>query len=175
MNLCARISSLCLASLLFLCTCGSYAPVRLSRDVPAGDESPGVRNQKKRDPVLEGYGDKRHQKSKKGIAELRKGMYRFYIKKYFALAGSGTPVGEMNDKGVEYALQGSFREAEIIFREVLREDRNNPAACNNLGIVYELFGRHKESFAMYSRACLLEPDNPYFRKNLMFMNDEKEK
>jgi tetratricopeptide (TPR) repeat protein len=86
---------------------------------------------------------------------------------YFAVMRSSKPFAVMNDRGVQYALEGRFPEAEILFKEALKEYPDCAAAMNNLGIVYDVFGRRKESFDWYSRACLLEPDNDVFRENFL--------
>lgn len=94
-----------------------------------------------------------------------------HIVKYFAVTRSTSPAAVINRKGVEHALQGRFNEARNLFLEALKEDPNMAAAYNNLGIVYEVFGRKDESSAMYSRACLIEPDNTRFRKNFLYVNE----
>jgi len=94
-----------------------------------------------------------------------------HIVKYFAVTRSTSPAAVINRKGVENALQGRFNEARNLFLEALKEDPDMAAAYNNLGIVYEVFGRKDESSAMYSRACLIEPDNTRFRKNFLYVNE----
>jgi tetratricopeptide (TPR) repeat protein len=94
--------------------------------------------------------------------------YKFYQKKYFAVSYSLSPISKVNNKGVEYALAGRFKEAALLFNEVIKENGNFGAAYNNLGIIYEIFSHHEEAFEMYSRACLLEPDNDYFQRNFLY-------
>ena len=81
----------------------------------------------------------------------------------------------MNDRGVRYALEGRFREAETMFREALKDNPGFAPACNNLAVVYEIFGRREDSFAMYSRACIIEPDNDVFRENFLNLSESAEK
>lgn len=87
---------------------------------------------------------------------------------------ASSPVAMINRKGIEYALEGRFNEARNLFLEAIKEDASMAAAYNNLGIVYEVFGRKEESFAMYSKACFLEPDNDHFRRNLLNSGAGKE-
>ena len=89
------------------------------------------------------------------------------IIKYLAVPRPTSPAAIINKKGVELALGGRFNEARNLFLEALREDANMAAAYNNLGIVYEVFGRTDESTAMYSKARLLEPGNARFRQNFV--------
>jgi tetratricopeptide (TPR) repeat protein len=95
--------------------------------------------------------------------------------RYLASAFYGGTSSRMNDKGVLYALEGRFREAEIMFRESLKDDPGFAPACNNLAVVYEIFGRGEDSFDMYSRACIIEPDNDIFRENFLNLSDSVKK
>ncbi len=97
-----------------------------------------------------------------------------YVIKRFADMSASSPVAMINRKGIEYALEGRFNEARNLFLEAIKEDASMAAAYNNLGIVYEVFGRKEESFAMYSKAFFLEPDNDHFRRNLLDSGAGKE-
>jgi len=94
-----------------------------------------------------------------------------HVLRYFAASWSRGPSSRLNDRGVDYALEGKFREAETMFRESLRDDGSFAPAYNNLGIVYEIFGRRNDSFEMYSKACLMEPGNDVFRDNFLGLSD----
>ncbi len=91
--------------------------------------------------------------------------------RYFALSWSLAPSPRLNDRGVDFAREGKFREAETMFLESLKDDDAFASAYNNLGIVYEIFGRREDSFEMYSKACLLEPGNDVFRDNFLGLSD----
>ena len=91
--------------------------------------------------------------------------------RYLAKSWSLAPYSRANYMGVRYALEGRFREAETMFREALKENDRFAPASNNLGVVYEIFGRIEESFQLYSRACLLEPGNDVFRENFLGLSD----
>lgn len=86
---------------------------------------------------------------------------------YFAVMGSSKPSAVMNDRGVKCALEGRFVEAELLFKEALKDFPDCAPAMNNLGVVYDIFGKRKESFEWFSRACLTEPDNDVFRDNFL--------
>lgn len=75
--------------------------------------------------------------------------------------------------GVEYALRGNYAEAEILFNEALKEDKNCPSMYNNLGVIYELNNNVEKAFGMYARACMLEPENTYYRYNFLYFCDNK--
>ena len=79
---------------------------------------------------------------------------------------SFSPVADLNNRAVDFALTGKFREASVLFTEVLREGEN-PAAMNNIGIIYEIFRDGQKAFEMYSRACIIEPHNKKFRYNML--------
>ena len=169
---------------LFVASCYTYRPIKISssitlRGAVSGKDYSSARVSEKGDEGKRGYdgiiqGDEAAFRVKKKDAADKesnlsgKRIYRFYLKKYFALSHSFSALDRINNKGVEYSLDGRFKEAAILFREVLKENENYGAALNNLGIIYELFGHYKSAFTMYSRACLLEPGNRYFRRNFLF-------
>jgi Tfp pilus assembly protein PilF len=111
------------------------------------------------------------------IVPSEKSGAKYFIKKnkkYFAIIRSSSAIARINNRGVDLALKGNFHDAESLFRESLREDSDQPAVYNNLGIIYEIFRLRKKAFEMYSKACIKEPDNRYFRNNfLSFVNPQK--
>jgi tetratricopeptide (TPR) repeat protein len=113
----------------------------------------------------------------KDIVPSEKTGKKYFIKKnkkYFVFIRSSSAIARINNRGVDLALKGKFHDAEALFRESLREDSDQPAVYNNLGIIYEIFRLRKKAFDMYSRACIKEPDNSYFRDNfLSFINPQK--
>lgn len=105
-----------------------------------------------------------------GRWEERKGrrIYKAYQKKYLAYVRSCSPVARINNRGVECAIKGEFREARILFSEAVKESADMGPAYNNLAVVLEIFGHEDEAFEMYARACMLEPGNEYFKKNMLY-------
>jgi tetratricopeptide (TPR) repeat protein len=97
---------------------------------------------------------------------------QFNYRRYFSKNFTFSPLSEINNLGVEYALKGMYSEAEILFNEVLKEDNSHSSALNNLAIIYELNNNNK-AFNMYSRACLLKPDNDFYRLNFLLFCDNK--
>jgi tetratricopeptide (TPR) repeat protein len=155
----APLCSVLLAALVFGCGY-RYAALRISR---TADFTPMVRHQGLAD------GSKAHEGAS---ASKRPGSaQKVRVPRYLAGSYSGAPFSRMNDRGVRYALEGRFREAETMFREALKDNPGFAPACNNLGVVYEIFGRRDDSFAMYSRACLIEPGNDVFRENFLNLSD----
>lgn len=169
---------------LFVGSCYTYRPVRISSVVTlrgnvSGSDFSRERESEKVDDgtripdgKIQGYEvvprDKKKNAADRDLKLAEKRNYRFYLKKYFALSHSFSQLDRINNKGVEYSLKGRFKEAAILFQEVLKENENFSAALNNLGIIYELFGYHNSAFIMYSRACLSEPGNRYFRMNFLY-------
>ncbi len=140
--------------LLFLaatlsCSVYRYSAVRIVREIPLPYHHEKKNISLKRDP---GTGNK------KNTLKVNK-------RRYFARILSFSPAAKINNRGVEFAVSGRFREAEVLFNEVLREGENT-ASLNNLGIIYEIFQNRKKAFSMYSKACIMEPDNENFRANL---------
>jgi tetratricopeptide (TPR) repeat protein len=133
-------------ALLALClgiSCHSYSPVRIVKKVEAPSADAG------------------------DLAP-RKAVQKIYLYKHFAMVRSFSPAAKINNRGVEFALRGEFREASILFREAAKEDPVMGAAFNNLGIVFEIAGNSEKAFAMYSKACQLEPGNRHFRNNFLY-------
>lgn len=110
-------------------------------------------------------GDVRYYQKEK---DVKGRVYTYYLKKYLAILSGTSPISVVNKRGVNYTLNGRFKEAVILFLDILKDNKSCAAVWNNLGVVYELFGMHKKAFSMYSRACIIEPDNSYFRKNFLF-------
>jgi tetratricopeptide (TPR) repeat protein len=97
-----------------------------------------------------------------------------YYKRYFAKSFSFSMPDEINNRGVELALDGKFAEAGILFSETIKEDNNSPEAYNNLGVIYELQNKTDHAFDMYSKACMIAPDNEFYRQNFLFFCDRKQ-
>ncbi len=92
---------------------------------------------------------------------------KIFRTRFYAVVGSSKPFAVMNDRGVKCALEGRFIEAELLFKEALKEFPDCAPAMNNLGVVYDIFERRKESFEWLSKACLIEPENDVFRINFL--------
>lgn len=113
------------------------------------------------------------EKISEGASSERKGGAKSAVRQkifrtgYYAVVGSSKPFSVMNDRGVKSALEGRFVEAELLFKEALKDYPECAPAMNNLGVVYDIFGRRKEAFEWFSRACLIEPENDVFRKNFL--------
>lgn len=98
-------------------------------------------------------------------------IHYIFLKRYFAKIRSFSPVVAINNKGVEYALKGRFKEAEILFKEAIKEDVDFAPAYNNLGIIFEFFCYTEDAFTMYSKACIIDPGNHYYRRNFLYFRD----
>ncbi len=159
LNRSARAASLALAFALVLAclSCYRYHPIRIEHRADAAL----LFAKKYPAEVTEPAANEKNSRSVCGV-------------KLFADVRSSSPAAVINRKGIGHALDGRFNEARNLFLEAIKEDDSMAAAYNNLGIVYEVFGRRDESFAMYSKACLLEPDNGNFKKNLLYTGTGKE-
>ncbi len=135
------------------CSVYRYSTVRIERRIPFPCEN-------KKDVYDKGDNVSRERKDKS------KKRLKVYKKREFARIISFSPVAKINNRGVVKALAGKFREAEILFLESARDEKN-PAVLNNLGIIYELFMDRKKAFTFYSQACIIDPDNDSFRANLL--------
>ena len=64
------------------------------------------------------------------------------------------------ERGVESLKAGRLEEAETAFRRVLRQGGREPYVYNNLAIVYQQQGRHREAVAECREAIRLDPAYP---------------
>lgn len=108
--------------------------------------------------------------SGKGVFD-ESGKTIVYRPKFLARVYRFSGTGDINNRGVDLALQGNFDGAAACFMEVLAGGTLEAAASNNLGVVYDVTGRRDEAFAMYAKACLMEDDNEYFRMNFLSLVD----
>ena len=153
--------SAALALAALVCSCYSYKTVRVAVRVSAVEEEiPGRIARKTSDQGLR----------RRDAAR----SHTVYIRRYCATGVSAGPLEAINSRGVQSITAGRLGEAEILFNELVRENARNAAALNNLGIVYEITGRSAEAFEMYSRACLIEPDNDHFRHNFLFLTRRRD-
>ncbi len=103
-----------------------------------------------------------------------KGRYIFKkSKRYFVMMMGGSYLSDINNRAVDLALKGRLKEAEVLFKEVLSENPNIDAVYNNLGIIYEISGCREKAFDMYSKACIKDSDNSYFKRNFLFFADDR--
>jgi len=141
--------------------CHAYHPVRIKKKIILGDignvSGPGIHS----GAVNRGS----------GLNGKKKRIHYVYVIKYFAVIDDGSPAAEINNRAVDLAREGLFRESEILLVEALKDAPDQAAVSNNLGIIYEIFGYRNRAFEMYSTACLLESGNDYFKNNFSTYND----
>lgn len=150
-----------LALAALVCSCYSYKTVRVAVRVSAVEEKISGRTSGK--AVDDGL-------RRRGVTR----SHTVHIRRYCATGVTAGPLEAINSRGVRSLTAGRLNEAEILFNELVRENARNAAALNNLGVVYEITGRSEEAFDMYSRACLIEPDNDYFRHNFLFLTRRRD-
>ncbi|MCU0822320.1 MAG: tetratricopeptide repeat protein [Spirochaetes bacterium] len=155
-------------------SCINYKPVRFSRTITITNyktEKMDKEGSTKTD--FSGHYLSSNNGKKGYIADNKNKGKQFYSIRYFAEMNSSGPLAKMNNKGVDYALDGKFIEAKYIFEETLKEDGKFAPACNNLGIIFELFNRREDAFSMYSKACIIDPDNEHYRNNFFYFQEPK--
>lgn len=152
---------------VLLLSCYSYSTIRVASKVPCVPVELQRRYSPPQSRVLPK--DTSSPDTTQSIHEKQGRCHSVTVKKYLARISSGEPAARINNRGVALALQGQLKEAAILFEEVLGENKNACAALNNLGVLYEMSGKRDKAFELYSRACLLEPDNEYFRHNFLYM------
>ncbi len=68
--------------------------------------------------------------------------------------------------GEAYCYQDKFKEAEEIFKNILKLNPNNPAVLNNLGFVYSRQENNEEASFCFQKTLELDPDNEDAMTNL---------
>lgn len=98
-------------------------------------------------------------------------VHLWNISRFLARICPPSPVATINNMAVDLAQEGRYFEAEILFTEAVAEDARLAAGYNNLGVICELNADRHGAFAMYTKACLLAPDNRRFKYNFMTFAD----
>jgi len=74
------------------------------------------------------------------------------------LAGCGASRAALyNERGLEAAKYGLWREATIRFEQAVQSHPNDARLHNNLAVAYEARGMNKEAEAEYTKAAQLDP------------------
>jgi protein O-GlcNAc transferase len=64
-------------------------------------------------------------------------------------------------QGVEWQRKGKLRQAEEIYRSILRDKPEHPDALHLLGTIAFRAGKHPDSIALIRKAIAINPANPY--------------
>lgn len=99
-------------------------------------------------------------------ADKRGYPVRVTVTKYLARLFPETPAAAINNRAVDCLLAGRTEEAAVLLAEAFAEGAG-AAAANNLGVTSEMLGDRAAAFRMYLTACMLEPNNERFRRNLI--------
>ncbi len=98
-------------------------------------------------------------------------VYTYNQTRFFKIISGSSPIASLNNKAVENGLQRNYNEAKILFEQIINEDPDIAAVNNNLGLIYEFLGNKERALDLYNRACVLEPDNEYFKDNFLNCED----
>ncbi|MBN2403929.1 MAG: tetratricopeptide repeat protein [Spirochaetes bacterium] len=168
-----KVSLIILLSIFFAGSCDRYPQIIISRKIFSDASGESGKSVKKNqiDEIIKRY--KLIKLDEKSYNAPPSKINRINYNRYFTDVFSFSPLADINNKGVEFALKGMYAEAEILLNEALKEDEKCPFIYNNLGVVHELNNNKEKAFNMYSKACILEPDNKYYRWNFLYFCDNK--
>jgi predicted O-linked N-acetylglucosamine transferase (SPINDLY family) len=76
------------------------------------------------------------------------------------------PTQQMLQTALRHHEAGELHQAEIIYRHILQQNPNHPAALNLLGVIALAFGQPDPAIQLIRRAIELRPDVPDFHHNL---------
>jgi len=68
-------------------------------------------------------------------------------------------------QGVEWQRKGTLRQAEEIYRSILRQKPDHPDALHLLGTIAFRAGKHTDAVALIRRAIAINPPNPNYFNN----------
>lgn len=140
--------------LLFIVSCYTYKPVKTTYRLKLNAK------QVKKKYTLQNYSNKPKTKNKK-----------YYKTIFIVEINSNSVAAKINNKAIEHGLNREYSEAHALFKHALKEKEHIAFIYNNIGVTYELAKEYKKAFKMYSKACLLEPENEYFRNNFLKLNE----
>ncbi len=87
-------------------------------------------------------------------------LFRFYNRLIENKLVSTTSRLELLAKlGEAYCHQEKFKEAEEIFKSILKLKSDNPTVLNNLGFTYSRQDNNEKASLCFQKALELEPDN----------------
>lgn len=72
----------------------------------------------------------------------------------------------LSEQGFDYLQAGKYVKAEKYLKEALAENKDNPYALLNLGVVYQKTGRPDQARQMYQRVIDLNPTSVADRSNI---------
>jgi hypothetical protein len=81
---------------------------------------------------------------------------------------------QRSKEAIDLAMEGRWREAAEVNRDIIRDFPDDVDACNRLGRAYMELGQYAQSREAYSRAVELDPYNAIANRNLRRLNDLKE-
>ncbi len=133
-------------------TCTSYETIRLQDRLYLND--------------LIGKDDSRKIKSSHTLSPgEQKKWVRYYKKKFTAKSSNSGIYVQLNNKAADLISQGNYSEARLLLLQAIKENPEFAAAYNNIAVASEASGNNDDAFQNYSKACLIEPDNKYYRRN----------
>ena len=85
--------------------------------------------------------------------------------RYVTFTGGGSPYAVINNKAANMILDGKFPQAEVLLADLAKDEPGRGDAFNNLAVIYECAGDYDKACDNYLRACMIDPDNRYYRLN----------
>lgn len=165
----------CYFIFLLISCCGSYPSIRYSdRDIVLRKED--LNKSGKQISSIRNYDSSYEYSHRSDMnsypASKFSSKHKQFVERYLSKEFSFSPEAIINNRGVDYLLNGRYKEAGILFREAIKENDKYAPAFNNLGIIFELYNGG-DACSMYSKACLLDPENERYIKNFLYFRDKK--
>ena len=80
-------------------------------------------------------------------------------------------ISRINNNAVSHIVKGNVDNALTLFQSIIAS--NEPVVLNNYGVALILKGDFDTGYQYIYKAAMLQPDNPYFRKNYLYLHELK--
>lgn len=96
-------------------------------------------------------------------------MVQVHYDVYLAFMRQNNDTATVNNRALRYILSGDVNKGAVLLQEIV--DGGKPAVLNNYGVALILQGRFDSGHEHIYKAATLRPDNPYFRKNYLYLHE----
>jgi Flp pilus assembly protein TadD len=90
---------------------------------------------------------------------------------YVAYIHNNSDSARANNDAVSHLLQGDVEGALTLLQTTL--STSEPAVLNNYGVALILQGDFDKGYEYIYKAAVLQPQDPYFRKNYLYLHELK--
>ncbi len=90
---------------------------------------------------------------------------------FVAYIHNTSEIARTNNEALSHLVRGNVNEAVTLWHAIITA--NEPAVLNNYGVALILKGDFDTGYEYIYKAAAMKPDNPYFRKNYLYLHELK--